>query len=119
MKYIITEDQKQKLFDKIYQFIDTRMPKDLTLEFYYAGFIADDGEYDSVVAWDSEMESYFRIYLPEYWEDSKDRGTILELEYNIVFPLNKLFRDMWHEPMILWIKNNFNEISDIKIDRIA
>jgi len=26
---------------------------------------------------------------------------------------------MWHEPMILWIKNNFNEISDIKIDRIA
>ena len=119
MKYIITEDQKQKLFDKIYQFIDTRMPKDLTIEYYYADVEVDDREYDSVVARDSEMEPYFRIYLPEYWEDSKDRGTILEFEYNTVFLLNKLFRDMWNEPMILWIKNNFNEISDIKIDRIA
>ncbi len=46
MKYIITENQRDRVFQSIYTFIDNLMPKNTNIEYYYAGFTSCKNYYD-------------------------------------------------------------------------
>lgn len=131
MKFVLKENQAERINKKIYEFIDGMMPSSgLIFEFRV------DDQYDKVIKWgenyltDSttcvsvytdDFDSVFKIYLPNYWEIGHpqiDRSPMLVLENNISDPLDSLFGSRWHKPMIDWLKSNFDEIKDIEIKTV-
>jgi len=130
MKIIITENQSEKIYTKIYEFIDNLMPsEDVVFEFMTDDELDDEVEWGEdyltdltshITAYTDDYDSIFRIYLPKYWDNEADKqkSPSVVFEYNISDQLNGLFGDKWHKPMIDWLKSNFYQIEDINIKAI-
>ena len=132
MKFIITESQKEKIFDVMYNYIDKIMPNNPYVEFWYTNEFGDEEDTDflsdettHISAYDNDEldEPLFKIYLPSYWEyvSDEDRknelissSPILALDYEEK-NLNGLFNNMWHEPFKKWIKDNIPSLEEIDI----
>ena len=117
MKYIVTNRQHLVIFQKIYNFIEDVIDLDeyTLLEGGVGGY---EGIYELT---NSEYESLFAIYMPEYWStDTKEglkmveKSPSLKVEIDLENKLNSLFGKFWHEPMKNFVKNNFGvEIKSI------
>lgn len=129
MKYIITENQRDRVFQSIYTFIDNLMPKNTNIEYYYGGFTSDKHHYDSLDVADENADVLFRIYLEDYFEikdgepsnmilELMDRCPILSVENNYWNTLNTMAGNRWKEPMKQWIIDNYPELSDIEIKTV-
>lgn len=129
MKYIITENQRDRVFQSIYTFIDNLMPKNTNIEYYYGGFTSDKHHYDSLDVADENADVLFRIYLKDYFEikdgepsnmilELMDRCPILSVENNYWNTLNTMAGNRWKEPMKQWIIDNYPELSDIEIKTV-
>lgn len=129
MKYIITENQRDRVFQSIYTFIDNLMPKNTNIEYYYAGFTSDKNYYDSLDVADENADVLFRIYLENYFEMTDDEPSdrvleainscpILSVDYHYSNILNNMVGNRWKEPMKQWIIDNYPELSDIKIKTV-
>jgi hypothetical protein len=130
MKYIITEDQKGRVFQKIYEFINNLIPKDRIITYYYAGFVSDSTNYDSLDVADENGNTILRVYLKDYFYEktsmynsnillsSKLKTPILSVEYYYVNILNNLFGTHWSEVMIKWFEDNFPQLHHIKIKTV-
>jgi hypothetical protein len=111
MDYKITNRQQLIIFQKIYNFIEDVIDLDeyTLLEGGVGGY---EGIYELT---NSEYESLFIIYMPEYWSiDTKEglkmveKSPSLKVEIDLENKLNSLFGKMWYEPMKKFIKDNFN-----------
>lgn len=120
MKYIITENQRDRVFQSIYTFIDNLMPKNTNIEYYYAGFTSNKNRYDSLDVSDENADTLFRIYLKNYFEMTDDEPScpILSVEYHYRNILNTMAGNRWKEPMKQWIIDNYPELSDIEIKTV-
>lgn len=129
MKYIITENQRDRVFQSIYTFIDNLMPKNTNIEYYYAGFTSSKNYYDSLDVYDENDDVLFRIYLENYFEMTDDEPSdmilkkinscpILSVEYYYWNILNNMLGNRWKEPMKQWIIDNYPELSDIEIKTV-
>jgi hypothetical protein len=111
MDYKITNRQQLIIFQKIYNFIEDVINLDEYI-LLKAGVGGYEGIYELT---NSEYESLFIIYMPEYWStDTKEglemvkKSPTLRLEIDLENKLNSLFGKMWYEPMKKFIKDNFN-----------
>lgn len=129
MKYIITENQRDRVFQSIYTFIDNLMPKNTNIEYYYGGFTSDKNHYDSLDVADENADVLFRIYLEDYFEMTDDEPSdeilkkinscpILSVEYNYWKILKTMAGNRWKEPMKQWIIDNYPELSDIEFKTV-
>ena len=105
MKVLISENQKEKVNNLIYQKIDSMFDIDEITS-------VDIGDVIEVMS--PEDETIFRVYLPKYWSDETREGIelkklspILQLETEYEDTLNSLFGSFWHDQMIKWVENNF------------
>jgi hypothetical protein len=105
MRLIISENQKEKVNNLIYQIIDGIFDEDGITS-------VDIGDIIEVMS--PEDETIFRVYLPKYWSDETREGIelkklspILQLENEYEDKLYSLFGSLWHDQMIKWVENNF------------
>ena len=105
MKVLISENQKEKVNNLIYQKIDSMFDIDEITS-------VDIGDVIEVMS--PEDETIFRVYLPKYWSDETREGIelkklspILQLENEYEDKLYSLFGSLWHDQMIKWVENNF------------
>lgn len=132
MKYLITETQKEKIYNLIYDYIDNMMPDNPYVEFVR---VVSDCEEDldtelyedstQVVVYDNDEldEMLFQILLPEFWksdcyqvnpETRLVNAPILVMSSRLGV-LETLFNDMWKKPFEDWIQHNIPELGDINI----
>jgi hypothetical protein len=112
MRLIISENQKEKVNNLIYQIIDGIFDEDGITS-------VDIGDIIEVMS--PEDETIFRVYLPKYWSDEtregielKKRSPILQLETEYEDKLDSKFGSLWHDQMIKWVENNFPYFPKIK-----
>ena len=116
MKVLISESQKEKVNNLIYQKIDSMFDIDEMIP-----VDKEEYEYEPIQVIDPDYNLFFNIYLPEYWSNDtfegvvrKKRSPILQLEKEFEDKLNSLFGSLWHDQMITWVENNFPFLPKIK-----
>jgi hypothetical protein len=116
MKVLISENQKEKVNNLIYQTIDSMFDIDEMIPYDREDYVEEPIE---VI--DPNYNLFFNIYLPQYWsvdtssfKERKNRSPILQLYVDYEDKLNRLFGSLWHEPMIKWVENNFPFLPKIK-----
>ena len=116
MKLVISENQKEKIDNLIYQIIDNMFDIDEMIPVDKENYV--DAPIEVI---DPDYNLFFNIYLPQYWPDKtlggnalKNRSPILQLEVDYEDKLNRLFGSLWYEPMIKWVENNFPFLPKIK-----
>ena len=109
MKVLISENQKEKVNNLIYQKIDSMFDIDEMIP-----VDREDYEREPLQIIDPDYNLFFNIYLPQYWSNDtfegvvrKKRSPILQLEKEFEDKLNSLFGSFWHDQMIKWVENNF------------
>jgi hypothetical protein len=113
MKVVISENQRDKLNNIIYQKIDYMFDID--------EMIPVDMEVHRYDVISPNYDIFFKVYLPQYWSDDtfegnemKKRSPVLDLEKEYEDKLNSLFGPLWHDQMIKWVENNFPFLPLIK-----
>ena len=116
MKVLISENQKEKIDNLIYQIIDSMFDIDEMIP-----YDREDYEQSPLQVIDPDYNLFFNIYFPEYWSDEtylsigrKKRSPILQVEIGYDDKLNRLFGNLWHDQMIKWVENNFPFLPKIK-----
>ena len=116
MKLLISENQKEKIDNLIYQIIDNMFDIDEMIPVDKENYV--DAPIEVI---DPDYNLFFNIYLPQYWPDKtivgntlKNRSPILQLEVEYEDKLNRLFGTLWHDQMIKWVENNFPFLPKIK-----
>jgi hypothetical protein len=111
MKVLISENQKEKVNNLIYQTIDNMFDIDEMIP-------VDREDYKNVPIQviDPDYNIFFNIYLPQYWFDKQRKkiSPMLQLEKEYEDKLNSLFGSLWHDQMITWVENNFPFLPKIK-----
>jgi hypothetical protein len=119
MKYVITES---KLFDTIYQYIDSYLNPNKMDWVYGSNEGEDNEEYpddENLIhfykgEWDGEDNSdiVFNYLDVDYFEDKpgsyRNDAPIVEVMGQYADRLDTLFNEHWKSPMKQWIKDNFN-----------
>lgn len=117
MKFIITENQKILIQQKIYNFVEDLIPDDFYLMYYKNGEdvskpkkISDIDSFELI----DDIYVVFRVYLPNYWTLSArnkiENSPMLEMSLKKEELLNSLFGDRWHESIKDWVKHNLNDV---------
>ena len=132
MKYIITESQKQIIFDKIYNYIEDLLPSNMSVGYFddmeEVNFPEKISHIDSIAFYNDDYDRQFTIYLENYWMDNqfgmirKKESPILSIdEPDIKNQLDGLFGSHWREPFLKWFEHNYgHELPDgIKIKTIS
>jgi hypothetical protein len=74
MKYVITENQKQVISDRIYKFIDNLLPSNMTVVYAYDSeeviYAEKMEEIDSISFLNDDYDTEMIIYLENYWNDT-------------------------------------------------
>jgi hypothetical protein len=117
MEYKITNRQHLLIFNKVYNYIEDMIDLD-EWSLIKAGVGGYEGIYELI---NQEYETFFVIYMPEYWSEDtqeglnmKSKSPILRLEKDFEKHLTNMFGRIWEEPMKSFVKNNFNiEIKSI------
>ena len=131
MKYIITESQKQIIFDKIYNYIDNLLSHSMIINFFddmeEVNFPEKINHIDSIAFYNDDYDRQFTIYLENYWMDNqfgmirKKESPILSInEPDIKNQLDGLFGSHWREPFLKWFYFHYgHELpDDVKIKTI-
>ena len=75
MKYIITESQKQIIFDKIYDYIEDLLPSNMSVGYFddmeEVNFPEKISHIDSIAFYNDDYDRQFTIYLENYWMDNQ------------------------------------------------
>jgi hypothetical protein len=118
MKYIITESQKQIIFDKIYDYIEDLLPSNMSVGYFddmeEVNFPEKISHIDSIAFYNDDYDRQFTIYLENYWMDNqfgmarKKESPILSIdEPDIKSQLNGFFGNQWREPFLKWFYHNY------------
>lgn len=133
MKYIITENQNQKLFNMMYDYIEDLFPPGMGISYFddydEVNFPENIKHIDSIVFYNNEdYDREMTIYLENYWMNTelgmikKRQSPILSIdEKSISRELDGMFgKKNWHEPFLKWFEHNYgHELPyDIKIKTI-
>lgn len=131
MRVIVSEEQYNKLYNIIYDFIDSKIlniiGENKPIVNYY------DGNFKQVGPDSSKLEMVgidfhnsnlnFLIYLPThfinrevYREKDYLKNTPIIQTYGLdIEEMENLFGNRWEKPFFKWIKNNIPEVSNINI----
>ena len=132
MKYVITESQKQLIFDKIYNYIDNLLSHSMIVNFFDdhedVNFPENIKHIDSIAFYNDDYDRQLTIYLGNYWNphtfDGREKikqSPILSFEEtNIKHQLDGMFGNHWREPFLKWFYFHYgHELPDgIKIKTI-
>jgi hypothetical protein len=130
MKYVITENQKQVISDRIYKFIDNLLPSDMTVVYAYDSeeviYAEKMEEIDSISFLNNDYDAEMMIFLENYWTDTplgeikKNDSPILDIGFRIKGQLDDMFGNYWREPFLKWFYYNYgHELPDgVKIKTI-
>ena len=133
MKYIITENQNQKLFNMMYDYIEDLFPPGMGVSYFddydEVNFPENIKQIDSIAFYNEDYDRQMTIYLDNYFTPVTYEGIekikqspILSIEgTGIVRELDGMFgKKNWHEPFLKWFYHNYgHELPDgIKIKTI-
>jgi len=134
MKYIITENQNQKFFNMMYDYIEDLFPPGMGISYFddydEVNFPENIKHIDSIVFYNNEdYDREMTIYLDNYFTpvtyEGRERikqSPILSIdEKSISRELDGMFgKKNWHEPFLKWFEHNYgHELPyDIKIKTI-
>jgi len=133
MKYIITENQNQKVFNMMYDYIEDLFPPGMGVSYFDDYDEVNSPEnikhIDSIAFYNEDYDRQMTIYLDNYFTPVTDAGRekikqspILSIEETgIVRELDGMFgKKNWHEPFLKWFYHNYgHELPDgIKIKTI-
>jgi hypothetical protein len=132
MKYIITENQNQKFFNMMYDYIEDLFPPGMGISYFDDYDEVNSPEnikhIDSIAFYNEDYDRQITIYLENYWMNTelgmikKRQSPILSVEEtSIVRELDGMFgKKNWHEPFLKWFEHNYgHELPyDIKIKTI-
>lgn len=132
MKYIITENQNQKFFNMMYDYIEDLFPPGMGISYFDDYDEVNSPEnikhIDSIAFYNEDYDRQMTIYLENYWMNTelgmikKRQSPILSVEEtSIVRELDGMFgKKNWHEPFLKWFQHNYgHELPyDIKIKTI-
>jgi hypothetical protein len=133
MKYIITENQNQKLFNMMYDYIEDLFPPGMGVSYFddydEVNFPENIKHIDSIAFYNEDYDRQMTIYLDNYFTPVTYEGIekikqspILSIEgTGIVRELDGMFgKKNWHEPFLKWFYHNYgHELPDgIKIKTI-
>jgi hypothetical protein len=119
MKYIITENQNQKFFNMMYDYIEDLLPSNMSVGYFddmeEVNFPEKISHIDSIAFYNDDYDRQFTIYLENYWMDNqfgmirKKESPILSIEETgIVRELDGIFGNKnWHEPFLKWFEHNY------------
>ena len=131
MKYVITENQKQVISDRIYKFIDNLLPSNMTVVYAYDSeeviYAEKMEEIDSISFLNNDYDAEMMIFLRNYWNDTpsgkmkKNDSPILDIGFRIKGQLDDMFGNYWREPFLKWFYHNYgHELPDgVKIKTIT
>ena len=132
MKYIITENQNQKFFNMMYDYIEDLFPPGMGVSYFddydEVNFPENIKHIDSIAFYNEDYDRQMTIYLENYWMNTKlgmikkRQSPILIIEETgIVRELDGMFGNKnWHEPFLKWFEHNYgHELpDDVKIKTI-
>ena len=132
MKYIITENQNQKFFNMMYDYIEDLFPPGMGVNYFddyeEVNFPENIKHIDSIAFYNEDYDRQMTIYLENYWMNTelgmikKRQSPILSIdEKSISRELDGMFgKKNWHEPFLKWFEHNYgHELPyDIKIKTI-
>lgn len=130
MKYIITENQNQKFFNMMYDYIEDLFPPGMGVSYFddydEVNFPENIKHIDSIVFYNEDYDRQITIYLENYWSPSIyakiEKSPILSIEETgIIRELDGMFGNKnWHEPFLKWFEHNYgHELpDDVKIKTI-
>jgi hypothetical protein len=130
MKYIITENQNQKFFNMMYDYIEDLFPPGMGISYFddyeEVDFPENIKHIDSIVFYNEDYDRQITIYLENYWSPSIyakiEKSPILSIEETgIIRELDGMFGNKnWHEPFLKWFEHNYgHELPyDIKIKTV-
>lgn len=113
MKFIVTENQKMGIQQKIYNFVEDLMPDDFYIE-YYKNFedvrnpkkLSDIDSFELI----DDIHVVFRIHLPNFKSFRPgfevDKLPMLKMTPKYKNLLNDLFGNMWHSEIKKWFELN-------------
>jgi CO dehydrogenase/acetyl-CoA synthase epsilon subunit len=111
MKYIITDRQHLKIFNKITGYIEEMIDLDTSV-IHKEEELGDEGIW--LLMDIKDYDNILMIYFEDYWSDvtveglrERAKSPILVLENEYENHLNNMFGNLWHEPMKEFVKNNF------------
>jgi hypothetical protein len=118
MKYVITESQKQLIFNKIYNYIEDLLPSNMSVGYFddmeEVNFPEKISHIDSIGFYNDDYDRQFTIYLENYWMDNefgmirKKESPILSIdEPDIKNQLDGMFGNHWSEPFLKWFEYNY------------
>jgi hypothetical protein len=109
MKIIITESMSERMFNLVYNYIDTLYDWDEVRYF-------DEENYDfaPIELIDYEENVLMRVYMPDYWTDITESGIkmkedspMLDLGYELQRDLKTKFGPLYKEPLKKWFEDNY------------
>ena len=133
MKYIITENQNQKFFNMMYDYIEDLFPPGMGVSYFddyeEVNFPENIKHIDSIDFYNEDYDRQMTIYLDNYFtpvtyegREKIKQSPILSIEETgIVRELDGMFgKKNWHEPFLKWFEHNYgHELPyDIKIKTI-
>lgn len=132
MKYIITENQNQKFFNMMYDYIEDLFPPGMGISYFddYDEVSSPENikHIDSIAFYNEDYDRQMTIYLENYWMNTelgmikKRQSPILSIdEKSISRELDGMFgKKNWYEPFLKWFEHNYgHELPyDIKIKTI-
>jgi hypothetical protein len=133
MKYIITENQNQKLFNMMYDYIEDLFPPGMGVSYFddydEVNFPENIKHIDSIAFYNEDYDRQMTIYLDNYFtpvtyegiEKIKQSPILSIEETGIVRELDGMFgKKNWYEPFLKWFYHNYgHELPDgIKIKTI-
>ena len=133
MKYIITENQNQKFFNMMYDYIEDLFPPGMGVSYFddyeEVNFPENIKHIDSIAFYNEDYDRQMTIYLDNYFTPVTDAGRekikqspILSIEETgIVRELDGMFGNKnWHGAFMKWFYHNYgHELPDgIKIKTI-
>ena len=133
MKYIITENQNQKVFNMMYDYIEDLLPSNMSVGYFddmeEVNFPENIKHIDSIAFYNEDYDRQMTIYLDNYFtpvtyegREKIKQSPILSIEETgIVRELDGMFGNKnWHEPFLKWFEHNYgHELpDDVKIKTI-
>ena len=132
MKYIITENQNQKFFNMMYDYIEDLFPSGMGVNYFddyeEVNFPENIKHIDSIAFYNEDYDRQLTIYLENYWMNNelgmikKRQSPILSIEETgTVRELDGMFGNKnWHYPFLKWFEHNYgHELpDDVKIKTI-
>ena len=120
MKILISESQKQLIFNKIYNYIEDLLPSNMSVGYFddmeEVNFPENIKHIDSIAFYNDDYDRQMTIYLENYWMDTelgmikKRKSPILSIdEVPIKNELDSLFGNNWQEPFLKWFYDNYEQ----------